>query len=59
MAAAGGIDELDGDAHPVRHLANRPLQDVAHAQFAADLLYVDRSALVGEGRIAGHHEQPS
>ena len=59
MRPGGGIDQLSGDAHPVRGLAHAAFQHVAHAQLAADLLYVHRAALVGEARIARDHEQPA
>ena len=48
MGAGRGIDELAGDAHPVRRLADAAFQHIAHAQLAADLLDVDGLALVGE-----------
>ena len=47
-----------GDAQPAAGLAQAAFEDVAHAQFAAGLLHVDRAALVGEGRVAGDDEQP-
>jgi len=40
-------------------LRTEPFKYIAHAQFAPDLLHVDRLALVGEARIAGDHEQPA
>ena len=59
MRPGRGIDELPGDAHPVRGLAHAAFQHVAHAQLATDLLHVDRPALVGEARIARDDEQPA
>ena len=59
MAAGRCIDELSGNAHAVRRLADAAFQHVAHAQFAADLLHIDRPALVGEARIARDDEQPA
>src|SRR4051812_26271742 len=55
MAACRSIDELAADAQTVGRLAYRPLQNVAHAQFAADLSDVDRLTLVGKARIAGDY----
>src|SRR5579863_9252652 len=45
VRAARGIDELAGNPHPVARLANAAFQQVAHAEFAANLLHVDRLAL--------------
>ncbi len=57
MRAGGGVDELTGDPQAVARLANAAFQHVAHAEFAADLLYVDGAALVGEARIPRDHEE--
>ena len=59
VRARSGIDELRRDAHPVCRLAHRPLEHVAHAEVAPDLLHVHGLALVGEARVAGDHEQPA
>src|SRR5436190_17789524 len=59
MSARHRIDQLGGNPNPVATLAYRAFQHIAHAQFAADPLYVDRLALVGEARIASDHEQPA
>ena len=53
-----GVDQLPGDAQPVAGLAHASFKHVADAELAADLLHVDRAALVGEAGIAGDHEQP-
>jgi len=58
VSAGRRVDKLGSDAYPVAALADAAFEHVAHAQFAADLLQVDRFALVGEARIAGDHEQP-
>ena len=52
-----GIDELRGDANARAHPANAAFEHIAHAELAADLLHVDRAALVGEGRVARDDEQ--
>jgi hypothetical protein len=52
------LDQLTGDAQAVRRLADTALEDVAHAELTPGLLQVHRSALVGEARIAGDHEEP-
>ena len=59
MRRGRSVDELPGDAHPVRRLAHAAFQHVAHAQFAADLPHVDRAALVGEAGVARDDEQPA
>ena len=59
MRAGRRVDQLRADAHPVPSFANRTFEDIAHAQFAADLFHIDRLALVGEARIAGDDEEPS
>ena len=59
MAARLRVDELSGDAHAVRRLADAAFEHIAHAQVAADLLHIARPALVGEARIARDHEQPA
>ena len=46
-------------AHAIAALAYRAFEHVTDPEFAADLLYVDRPALVGEARIAGDDEQPA
>jgi hypothetical protein len=57
MVAGLGIDELRVDPHTLSLTANTAFQDVANAQFARDLLQVDRSAPIREAGIAGDHEQ--
>jgi hypothetical protein len=47
-----GVDELDGDAHPVARLAHAALRDILHLQRLRHLLDVHRLALVDEGRVA-------
>ena len=57
VVAGLGVDELRGHANPLAAPAHAAFQHVAHAEFAPDLLHVDRIALVGEAGIAGDDEQ--
>src|SRR5262249_33589270 len=59
MCAIRCIDELRGDAHPIRSPAYASFEEIAHAQFAADLLHVERSTFVGAAVIPVDDEQPS
>src|ERR1700720_3831458 len=59
MRPGFSLDQLRADADAVAASPHRALEDIAHAEFAPDLLHVDRLALVGEGRIAREHEQPA
>ena len=51
------VDQLAGDPHPIARPADAALEDVAHAELAADLLDVDGFALVGKGAVASDDEQ--
>jgi hypothetical protein len=53
------LDELGRDAHAIARFAHAPLEDVTHTQFAADLLDIDRAALVGEAGVARDDEEPA
>src|SRR5262249_14393934 len=57
VSASRGVDELAGDPDPVARLAYTSLDHVVNAKLAADLLYVDRLAFVGESRISGDDVQ--
>ena len=59
MHAGLRLDKLRGDAHTLAGLAHAPLQHIAHAKLAADLLHIDRASLVGEARIARDDEEPA
>jgi len=59
MRIAERLDQLSGDVHPASTLSYRAFEDIAYAQFATDLLYVDGLALVGKARITGDDEEPS
>jgi len=59
MRASGCVDQLCSNTHPAAGLAHRSFEDVAHAEFARDLLHINRLALVGEGRIAGDDKEPA
>ena len=58
MRPARSIDQLRGDADPLRRLAHAAFEHVTHTQLATDLLHIDGPALVGKARIARDHEQP-
>ena len=51
-----GRDELGVDLHFFAQAAHAAFEQIAHAELLADLLRVDRLALVGEGRAAGDDE---
>jgi hypothetical protein len=59
MRPTGRVDQLRSDADAVAGFAHRAFQNIADAQFATDLLYVDGLALVGKARIAGDDEEPA
>jgi len=42
MRGVRRIDKLTGDPHPIAELAHAAFENIAHAQFAAYLLHVDR-----------------
>ena len=56
MRVGRGVDKLRGDADLVTRPAGAPFQHIAHAQFAANLLRVDRLILIGERSVAGDHK---
>lgn len=58
MRATRYIDQLTCNARAVGRFAYAALEHIPHAQFAADLLHVDRPALVDEGGITGYDKQP-
>src|SRR5690242_17403323 len=57
MRPAQSVDQLGGDAHARTPLPHRAFEHITNAEFAADLLHVDRLALVGEARTAGDYEE--
>src|SRR5438477_9071507 len=59
MRTGFGVDQLRRDAHPATAFAHRAFEDVAHAEFAPDLFHLNRTALIGEGRVTGDDEQPT
>src|SRR5262252_400944 len=59
MGTSGYIDELAADAHSLPGPAHAPLEDIANAKIAANLLEVDGFSFVGECGIAGDHEKPA
>jgi flagellum-specific peptidoglycan hydrolase FlgJ len=59
MSGVLGVDQLRGDAQPAATLSDRAFEQVTHAQFATDPLYVDRLAFVSKARIARDYEEPA
>ncbi|MDE5444447.1 hypothetical protein GWG65_23965 [Bradyrhizobium sp. CSA207] len=57
MVAGSGLYQLRSDADPIAGLAHAAFEHIAHAEFASDLLHIDRSTLVGEGGVPGDDEQ--
>src|SRR5262249_2774753 len=53
------FNHLHNNAHPVSTSSHRAFQNITHAEFKADLLYVDFPSFVGKARIAGDHEEPA
>src|ERR1700746_3250811 len=58
MRAAFAIDQLYVHPDLVTDPPHAAFEDVVHPKLAADLLRVDRFALVGERGISGDHETP-
>ena len=56
MRAGFAINKLRVDAHPVLVALHRAFENIAHAQFLADLLGVDVLALECKGGVARDHE---
>ena len=59
MGGLLGVDQLRGDAQPTAARSDRAFEQVTHAQFAADPLYVDRLTFVREARISRDYEEPA
>jgi hypothetical protein len=57
VIAGCGVDQLTADTHAATGLPHAAFEHIAHAELAPDLFYVDRAALVGEGRVSGDDEQ--
>src|SRR6185436_3556457 len=58
MGTGRRLDELASDADAVASLAQAAFEHVPDAEFAADLLHVDRASFIGKAGIAGYHKQP-
>ena len=56
MRVGQGIDQLGVDSNPVARPPDASFEHIAHAQFAADLLRVDRLVPVRERGISRDHE---
>jgi hypothetical protein len=50
------LDQLRVDADAVAAFPHRALEDIADAEFGADLFHIDCSVLVREGRV--HEDKP-
>lgn len=57
MRRGGRINKLGSDANPIIGSTDAAFEHVAHAQFATDLLHINRTAFVSEARIASDYEQ--
>src|SRR5580704_17216728 len=57
MVAGIGSDQLRRHPHPAAGFAHASFEDIAYAQLFSDLLYVDRLAFVGKGRVTGNHRE--
>src|SRR5690348_2245863 len=58
MGSCCSLDQLRSNAYPTAGPAYRAFQDIAHTQFAPDLLHINRTPFVGEGRIPGDDKEP-
>src|SRR5215467_891371 len=59
MRGGFGVDQLPGDPNPAAGLPHRTFKDIADAEFAPDLLHIDRLTLVRKARIASDDEEPA
>src|SRR5260370_1482809 len=59
MRSCCSFDQLRSNAYPTARPAYGAFQEIAHTQFAPNLLHVNRTTLVGETRISGDHEEPA
>jgi len=58
MAAVLAVDKLSGDSHACPGLAHASFQDKSNSKLLTYLLHIDRLALVGEGGMTSHDEEP-
>lgn len=56
MPAGFGVDQLDIHPNLAARSPHAPFEHIADAEFAANLLHIDRFALVGKGGAAGDHK---
>jgi hypothetical protein len=56
MRLGFAVDELHGHPYPIRSLAHASLDDVVDAEFAGDLLGLDRLSLVDKNGVARDHQ---
>src|SRR5258705_7127184 len=57
MRSIRGVYQLPRDTDPVSRLPQTAFENIPHAQFAPDLLHIDRAVLVSEAGIARDDEQ--
>ena len=57
MIAGLGLNKLSGHANTVAGFSETTFEHVADAEFAPDLFHIDRTDLVGKGRVPGDHEK--
>src|SRR6516225_10377767 len=58
VGSGRGLDQLRGNAQTVAGSTHATFEDIVHAELTADLLYVDRTALVGEAAVARDDKEP-
>jgi len=58
VGAAHRVDKFGRDPQAIARLSHASFQDVAYAEFASDLLYVDGPPLVNEARMTRDDQEP-
>src|SRR5262249_5639349 len=51
------LEKLRADAEPIAGFAHTAFDHISHAEFAPDLLHINRTAFVGEAGVARYDEQ--
>src|SRR5262245_1399020 len=59
VIAGRGVDELCCDTNPIAKLPCAAFKHITYAQFSGYLLYIKRSALIGEDSVACDNEEPA
>jgi hypothetical protein len=57
MLTGLSLDELCGYADATVRLSQTAFENITHAEFAPDLLHINRAALVSKTRVAGDDKQ--